>query len=152
MRPRGSPPASEQEERLNQLSSKNAAAPEPLAAANLYRACDPAGLGFGSTEEAKPLEGVIGQDRALEALRLGARVGKPGFNLFVTGPNALGIRESVSAILSREARGRPEPPDWIYVNNFAAADRPVAIELPPGRARDRAAQDRAVVGSEEQRR
>ena len=136
MRPRGSPPASEQEERLNQLSSKNAAAPEPLAAANLYRACDPAGLGFGSTEEAKPLEGVIGQDRALEALRLGARVGKPGFNLFVTGPNALGIRESVSAILSHEARGRPEPPDWIYVNNFAAADRPVAIELPPGRARD----------------
>jgi hypothetical protein len=29
----------------------------------------------------------------------------------------------------------PRPSDWVYVNNFADADRPVAIELPAGRAR-----------------
>ncbi len=121
---------------MNQLSSKNSAAPEPLTTARLYRACDPSGLGFASTGEAQPLEQVVGQERALDALRLGARVGKPGFNLFVIGPNALGIRESVGAILAGEARGRQGPSDWVYVNNFAAPDRPIAIELPSGRALD----------------
>src|SRR5271165_3736749 len=37
-------------------------------------------------------------------------------------------------MLAEEARARPGPPDWAYVNNFMKPDRPVAIELPSGRA------------------
>jgi hypothetical protein len=32
-------------------------------------------------------------------------------------------------------RARPAASDWVYVNNFVDADKPIAIELPAGRAR-----------------
>ena len=44
------------------------------------------------------------------------------------------MQEAVKAMLAEDAARRPSPPDWVYVNNFAKPDRPVAIELPPGRA------------------
>ena len=47
--------------------------------------CDPKSLAFKTTAELKPFEGLIGQERALEALDLGARIDKPGFNVFVLG-------------------------------------------------------------------
>ena len=38
-------------------------------------------LGFTTTEEVSPLEGTIGQNRALTALDFGLDVEAPGFNL-----------------------------------------------------------------------
>jgi hypothetical protein len=35
---------------------------------------------------------------------------------------------------SREWESRESPPDWVYVNNFVNATKPVAIELPAGQA------------------
>src|SRR4026207_1177459 len=62
-------------------------APRParLPAGALRRHCDPKALGFRTTDELEPFEGLIGQDRALEAIDLGARMEKPGFHLFVLG-------------------------------------------------------------------
>jgi lon-related putative ATP-dependent protease len=78
---------------------------------------------------------MVGQTRALEAIRFGTQVDRGGFNLFVIGRNGAHMQEAVKAVLAAEAQARPSPSDWIYVNNFDEPDRPIAIELPAGRAR-----------------
>lgn len=101
----------------------------------LYRRADLSGLAFATTAELAPIDGLIGQTRALEALRFGTKVDKDGFNLFVIGPTGARMQDAVRSVLERDAAARPTPSDWVYVNNFADPDRPLAIELPPGRAR-----------------
>jgi lon-related putative ATP-dependent protease len=108
----------------------------PLRVEQLYRATDLSQLKFATTAELEPIDGMVGQARALEAIRFGTQVGKAGFNLFVIGPNGARMQDSVKAVLAEEARSRPSPSDWVYVNNFADPDRPIAIELPSGRARN----------------
>jgi hypothetical protein len=53
----------------------------------------------------------------------------------VIGPNGAHMQGAVRELLVEEARTRPSHLDWAYVYNFAAPDRPIAIELPTGRAR-----------------
>ena len=106
----------------------------PLSADQLYRASELSRLAFVSTAELEPIDGMIGQARALEAVEFGTKIDKAGFNLFVIGGTGVGMRDAVKAMLAEEARTRPGPSDWVYVNNFAKPDRPVAIELPSGRA------------------
>jgi lon-related putative ATP-dependent protease len=108
---------------------------QALGAAQLYRPTDLANLSFSTTAELQPLDGLVGQGRALEAIQFGTQVDKPGFNLFVIGPNGARMQGAVKALLTEEAHTKPSPSDWVYVNNFAAPDRPIAIGLPAGRAR-----------------
>ncbi len=109
--------------------------PAPLAADRLYRRAELAGLTFATTAELPPIDGLVGQRRALDAINFGTRIDKAGFNLFVIGPTGARMQEAVKAMLQQEARARPSPCDWVYVNNFSDVDRPSAIPLPPGRAR-----------------
>ena len=104
----------------------------PLSADRLYRPCVLSGASFATTAELEPIDGMLGRSRAMDALAFGARVGKPGFNLVAIGGTGVGMREAVKAMLAEDAAKRPRPPDWVYVNNFAKPDRPIAIELPPG--------------------
>jgi lon-related putative ATP-dependent protease len=111
-------------------------APRParLPASALRRHCDPKSLGFRTTDELEPFEGLIGQDRALEAIDLGARMEKPGFNLFVLGSRGSARHYTVGSLVERYAQALPKPPDWIYVFNFTKANQPHALALPSGRA------------------
>jgi len=108
---------------------------EPVAVDRLRRVCDPASLGFATTAELEPLEGLIGQDRAMEAIGLAAGMRAADFNLFVQGPEGTGRHASVDTYLAKHAATLPEPDDWAYVNNFDAPHRPRALRLPPGVAR-----------------
>jgi lon-related putative ATP-dependent protease len=108
--------------------------PAPLAADMLYRKSDLSGLAFSTTTDLTPIEGLVGQARAFEAIQFGTQVDKAGFNLFVIGPSGARMQDAVKALLAEETRQRPSPSDWVYVNNFADPDRPIAIELPTGRA------------------
>jgi lon-related putative ATP-dependent protease len=108
---------------------------QPLPVASLHRPTDVSNLKFSTTAELAPIDGLVGQDRALEAIRFGTQVGKAGFNLFVIGPNGAHMQEAVKALLAEEGRDKPQPSDWVYVHNFKDTDRPVALELPAGRAR-----------------
>ena len=108
----------------------------PLRADQLYRPTDLSSLLFSTTAELQPIDGLVGQARALEAIRFGTQVGKAGFNLFVIGPNGARMQDAVKAVLAEETPGKPGSSDWVYVNNFADAGRPIAIELPAGRARN----------------
>jgi len=125
---------------LPALSEQRAAATtapaplQPLAAERLYRAADLSALSFESTADLKPADGLVGQQRALDALAFGTRVQRPGFNLFVIGPNGARAQRAVEHLLQEAAGERRRPSDWVYVNNFRDPRRPTAIELPAGRA------------------
>lgn len=107
----------------------------PLAAEQLYRRTELSGLKFNTTVDIEPLNGLVGQSRAADAIRFGVHIARRGFNLFVIGPNGGRMQESVKSVLELEAAKKVTPDDWVYVNNFTQADRPVAIPLPAGRAR-----------------
>ncbi|MDH3269588.1 MAG: AAA family ATPase, partial [Ignavibacteria bacterium] len=47
--------------------------------------CDPDIFKFDSTEDLKPIEGILGQERALKALKLGVEMRAPGYNIFIAG-------------------------------------------------------------------
>jgi len=95
-------------------------------------ALDPAELGFETTEEVPPTDGIIGQDRALKAMEFGLQIGLDGYNLYVAGPVGTGKMTSLRRYLSELASKRPTPPDWCYIHNFEQPDNPKAISLPAG--------------------
>ncbi len=106
----------------------------PLAAATLYRPCDLSDLQFTTTAELEALPGIIGQERAREAVAFGMGLRSRGYNLFVLGPAGLGKHSLVHDLLSARAVHEPAPCDWCYVNNFKQAHRPRALQLPAGQA------------------
>ena len=112
-------------------------APSPLllAVKDLNLCCDPGLLDFQDTSSLDPLPSLIGQDRALCAIKLAAGIPHADFNLFVLGPTGAGRHSAVQRMLEVEAAKRPVPCDWVYMNDFANPDRPKAVSLPPGTAR-----------------
>ncbi len=114
----------------------------PLAPDALYNRCTPERFSFENTGELQALNGLFGQNRALEAIRFGTRITHPGYNLFVLGPGDAAADEAVEGLL-RQLAAEEEPPfDWVYVNNFTDPDRPQALRLKRGdgrRLRDRVA-------------
>jgi lon-related putative ATP-dependent protease len=106
-----------------------------VALSELQTCCDPALLDFEDTSGLEPLPGLIGQERALGAIKLAASITHADFNLFVLGPVGTGRHSAVQTLLEVEAAERPVPSDWVYVNDFSNASRPKAIALPPGTAR-----------------
>jgi len=111
-----------------------AALVQSLPAERLYRAADLSALAFESTADLEPAEGLVGQQRALDAIAFGSHIAKPGFNLFVIGPDGMRAQRAVEQVLKEAAADRPNPSDWVYVNNFDDPRKPVAIALPAGRA------------------
>ncbi|HEU0022906.1 MAG TPA: AAA family ATPase [Dehalococcoidia bacterium] len=103
--------------------------------------CGVGSLDFQCTDELTPLDHFIGQDRALQALRFGLEIEKPGYNLFVTGLTGTGKASAIKAHLetiSQELRQRTNQvplSDWCYVYNFEDPDTPNAINLPRGMGR-----------------
>ena len=103
-------------------------------AAELFRACDPAALPFETTRDLEPLEEALGQDRAREAMRLAAGLGRDGYNVYALGAVGLGRHTVVQRFVQECARARDVPPDWCYVHNFKTPHRPRVLELPAGTA------------------
>ncbi len=118
---------------LPALSTTGPVAPLPVE--RLYRHADVTALAFTTTADIAPADVPVGQRRALDAIRFGAEIERSGFNLFAIGSPAAGMRQAVEAVLKHARKDRHPPSDWVYVNNFQDPQRPTAIDLPPGRAR-----------------
>ncbi len=103
---------------------------------DLFRKCDRRQFDFKDTSELDPLETVIGQERAVQAIDFGLNMKSAGYNIFVTGPVGTGKTTIVGEIVGQHAQREQRPPDWILVNNFSDAYRPVAIAVPSGCAHD----------------
>ena len=89
-----------------------------------------------STKDLSPLEGIVGQDRALKALKFGLEIKRPGFNIYVSGIPGTGRKTTVTRYLEVIAKEKPVPADWCYVNNFKNSYEPKAIKLPPGKGKN----------------
>ena len=105
----------------------------PLDVEHLYNRCDPADLNFQTTAELPDMEGVFGQDRAADAIRFGLAIERPGYNLYVLGEHGGGRHWLVKRLLGEAADKAQIPDDWVYVNNFEEARKPIALRLPAGR-------------------
>jgi len=90
------------------------------------------GIAFETTAQLEDLPGLLGQERAREAIHFGVAMRNRGYNLFVLGPPGLGKRSLVQQMLEARAAREPAAPDWCYVNNFAQPHKPRAVRLPRG--------------------
>ena len=95
--------------------------------------------GFAEAEPPSPevvspsqCEIIVGQDRALRALRLGLGVEFRGYNIFVTGATGAGRTTAVKCLLEEFCRSGGRPPDICYVYNFTRPTEPVCLKLPAG--------------------
>jgi lon-related putative ATP-dependent protease len=95
-------------------------------------ACDPAQFDFETTEELEELSHIIGQERAVAAVRFGIGIQRKGYNLFALGPSGTGKRTTITHFLESRAAKSPVPWDWCYVENFEDSHKPKALRLPPG--------------------
>lgn len=98
----------------------------------LKHECDIECFKFDTTEELEPLEEIIGQNRALEALDFGLEVKGEGYNIFVAGESGTGRSSYVKFITNKMAKDKNKPDEWVYVNNFKIPHKPIAIRLKSG--------------------
>ena len=94
--------------------------------------CDEGCLDFETTATVAPLEGMIGQERAVQAVEFGLHTKNPGYNIFISGMVGTGKFTYAKQAVRKLAKGQQVPEDWCYVNNFDDASLPLAINLPAG--------------------
>jgi ATP-dependent Lon protease len=97
--------------------------------------CDPEQVRLGGSATASLTPLIVGQERALRALRLGLSINLPGYNIFVTGLTGTGRTTTVRRLLSEFATIGERPPDIAYVNNFEHPEQPICLKLPAGTGR-----------------
>lgn len=105
-----------------------------LAPEALTRPFSPEQFNFSNTEDLEPFRGVLGQERAVEALQFGVAMPRPGYNVFVMGEPGTGRFSFVKRYLKAEAKRLETPADRVYVNHFDEPREPRALELPSGTA------------------
>jgi len=105
-----------------------------LDASQLRYTCDPGKFKFKTTAEVEPLDQIIGQERAIEALKLGLGIkdAKNRYNIYVAGGPGTGKMSAVEYFLDRVSKSEPRPPDLCYVHNFENPYNPRYLELPAG--------------------
>jgi len=102
----------------------------------LRRTCDPNFMECKTTKDLVPLQEIIGQERAVRALKFGLGIQDKGFNIYVAGYPGTGRTTAVKNFLEETAKKQPVPPDWCYVNNFEDEYTPKAIKLPSWKGRE----------------
>jgi ATP-dependent Lon protease len=105
---------------------------EEVPVAQLRWRCDPDGLPFETTENVQPCDDIIGQERALESIRVGLDINSLGYNIFVTGLAGTGRFTTIKCVLEDlDIKGKI-PNDICYLNNFKNPDMPRMLSLLAG--------------------
>jgi len=99
----------------------------------LRKVSDLKDLSCESTEDINPLQGILGQDRAVKAFKFGLEIKEKGFNIYVAGYPGTGRMTAVKNFLEEIAKKKPVPSDWCYVNNFRNPYEPKSLKLPAGK-------------------
>jgi len=116
---------------MSDLSSKL-----KLESDKLRLAIDPKKLKFKNTDELKPLESIIGQNKAIKAIKMGIGLRSKGYNIFVCGLTGTGKDTTVKKILKDIEDIKPDLKDRCYVNNFKNPAQPILITLPKGKGKE----------------
>lgn len=78
--------------------------------------------------------GIIGQPRAIKALKMGIDIKARGYNLFVSGDPGTGRRTAIMQILKEHSRKTKPLKDIAYVYNFDKPENPKVLYFPEGTA------------------
>src|SRR4030067_2041060 len=89
-----------------------------LSANELRITCDPEIMAFKSSAEIGSQGTIIGQERAMGALRFGLDIQDKGFNIFIAGLPGSRRTTTVERFLEQIAINKAVPMDWCYVHNF----------------------------------
>lgn len=108
----------------------------PLSSDQLYRTSGLKQLPVSckSTKHLEPLDKIVGQERAQQAVEFALSMKEKGYNIYALGRNGLGKRTMVLRHLSRQkenSNGRTLY-DWCYVVNFDDTRSPKVLTLPAG--------------------
>src|ERR1041385_3551331 len=106
--------------------------PKELPADRLRWHCKPSSIRVKTTDDATPTKEIIGQERALRALKLGLEMKYPGYNVFVTGFSGTGRMTTIKRLLADFKGKSASIRDRCYVHNFKNNDQPVLITLKAG--------------------
>ncbi|MFT5365401.1 MAG: lon-related putative ATP-dependent protease [Candidatus Latescibacterota bacterium] len=104
----------------------------PLSLAQLRRTCDLEQFDFETTADLPDLKEIVGQDRAVAAVRFGIGIDRAGYNIFALGPAGVGKQALIKQFLETRATKGIQPSGWCYVYNFDEPHRPRALALPAG--------------------
>jgi ATP-dependent Lon protease len=116
------------------MTIKTAPKPSELPPEKLRWRCELSRIPFETTAQAELREGFIGQERALRALKMGAELSAPGYNLFVCGLAGTSRGGTIARMMQELHPPTKESLDRCYVNNFKLTDRPRLLALPRGQA------------------
>jgi len=116
------------------MTTRPAPKPTELPAAKLKWKCELSRIPFETTAQAELREGFIGQERALRALKMGAELSAPGYNVFVCGLAGTSRGGTIARMVEELHPPTKESLDRCYVNNFKLTDRPRLLALPRGQA------------------
>lgn len=117
---------------LSAKEMKKLAKPFELDYTQLKKDCFPHELNFQTTAELTPLEGVIGQDRAVKAFDFGLAVKMKGYNIYMAGPSGTGKTTYARSSTEKLAETEDVPYDWCYVYNFQNPRSPLALRFEAG--------------------
>ncbi|MBU5438494.1 AAA family ATPase [Tissierella sp. MSJ-40] len=101
----------------------------------LNNSCNPNIFPYNTTETIIVYRELIGQERAMEALKHGLSIKRKGYNIFVAGLTGTG-RNSYSYLVAKDfADKKNTPRDWCYVYNFKKPNSPKPISLTHGKGK-----------------
>lgn len=106
--------------------------PVPLSVEQLRWRCDERIFDFRTTKELVPLRGIVGQQRAIEAIELGAAIESRGYNIFVMSLLGTGRLTTVKQVLEPIAQRRQSFYDFAYVHNFTNPMMPRLLRFRAG--------------------
>ncbi|NRD73871.1 AAA family ATPase [Shewanella sp. VB17] len=108
----------------------------PLSSDQVYRQSVLANLApeCKSTKHLTPLDEIVGQERAQQAVEFAMSMKDKGYNIYAIGRNGLGKRTMVMRYLNRHSPDGQAHSlyDWCYVNNFEEARTPKMLKMPAG--------------------
>src|ERR1700693_1153498 len=116
------------------MRTRPAPQPTELPAAKLRWKCELSRIPFETTAQAELREGFSGQERGLRALKRGAELSAPGYNVFVCGLAGTSRGGTIAQVIDQIHPPAKSSLDRCYVNNFKSPDRPRLLTLPRGQA------------------
>lgn len=87
---------------------------------------------YQNTSEIEPLDEILGQERAIEAMEVGLKIENSAYNIYVSGHSGTGKTTYTLKALETYAKNRTKHKDWCYVYNFEHPRDPIAIGLDRG--------------------
>ena len=103
---------------------------------DLKNECEIEDFKFKKTTELEPFNGIIGQERAMNAIKTAMQIPQKGFNLYIAGSIGIGKTQYALSVVNELSQKEPIPNDYCYIYNFDNPNEPIAVELSAGQGKE----------------